>query len=113
MTLTDLLILGAAVHRLVSIWLREEIARPLREWMQRRWRWVAYLAGCPLCLSVWAAVACVALWYRGKVVGFLVVAVLAISEAAIGWDTMIALAGRIGWPPGASGRGGGPNSDLS
>ena len=100
MSLTDLLILGAAVHRLVSIWLREEIARPSREWMQRRHRWVAYLAGCPLCLSVWAAIACTGAWYRGGRVGWLVVAVLAISEAAIAWDTVVALAGRLGWPIG-------------
>jgi hypothetical protein len=100
MSLTDLLILGAAVHRLVSIWLREEISRPLREWAQRRSRRIAYLAGCPLCLSVWASVACLGAWYRGGRLGWVAVAVLAVSEAAIAWDTVVALAGRLGWPVG-------------
>lgn len=57
------MILGA--HRLWSIWLYSDLAYPLKHWMHERGGKIAYLSGCPFCLSVWAGFIALILWLFG------------------------------------------------
>lgn len=54
-----ILIRFAAIHRVTDLVVDDEITRPLREAVGRRWPGskVAYLLTCRRCVSVWAAVA--------------------------------------------------------
>lgn len=47
------------VWRLTEIVTSDEVSRPFREWVTRRWpdSKAAYLVSCPRCVSVWAAAA--------------------------------------------------------
>lgn len=94
----EYLLVGAAVHRLVAIWLREELARPLRMWAQSKRGRMAYLSTCPLCLSVWASAICLALW-QSSAVGRFVVGILSLSELAIWIDALLSRASTQPMPP--------------
>ena len=82
-SLPILLLVALAALRLTNLWLTEEIARHPREWVIRRGGRLAYLAGCPNCLSVWAAGLTLALWVLGGAVGQATVTVLAASAIAL------------------------------
>lgn len=46
-----------ATWRLTALVVEDEVTRPAREWVARRWPGskAAYLATCPRCVSVWTA----------------------------------------------------------
>jgi len=48
-----------ASWRLTELVVTDEVTRPAREWVAKRWPGskAAYLATCPRCVSVWAALA--------------------------------------------------------
>jgi hypothetical protein len=81
MQLTDVVILGLAVHRAVSLWTADEITRPIREWTFRTR--LAPLTRCPWCLSVWMAAGFSVLWIVGGIIGVMLVATFAISTSAV------------------------------
>lgn len=59
----------AATHRLTTLVVEDEITRPIREAISRRWPGsrLEYLVGCPACTSVWAGMAVFVAprWVRG------------------------------------------------
>jgi hypothetical protein len=59
MSAIDAAIRTAATWRLTRLVVDDEISRPLREAVHRRWpdSKAAYLVDCPYCVSVWAGVA--------------------------------------------------------
>lgn len=75
-----------AVGRLHSLWF-EEVFRVPRNWMLKRRPAVAYLARCPLCISVWAS-ACVTLLSQHPLGRFLVI-VLSLSGGVILVDRLM------------------------
>lgn len=81
MNLFELLVLGFAVHRIVSVWSTEQIMRALREWTLRTP--LGYLTSCPLCVSVWAAAGAWTLWKHAGFVGESVIYIIALSEVSI------------------------------
>lgn len=81
MTLPDVFIVGLATHRIIGIWSGDEILRTPREWALKTW--VAPLAKCPFCLSVWVALALVAAWLYGGRFGPLPSLVFAVSGIAV------------------------------
>src|SRR5262245_54271967 len=85
MALIDGLVLALATQRLMSLWF-EELCRVPREWLARRAGRLAYLAGCQLCISVWAAGVVAGLWMLPF--GRMPVAVLALSGAALFLDAL-------------------------
>jgi hypothetical protein len=52
-----ILIKMLAAWRLTELATTDEITRPVREWAGKRGGRIAYLAGCPRCVSVWAGLA--------------------------------------------------------
>jgi hypothetical protein len=58
-----LLVRGFAVWRLTELVVEDEVTRPVREWVTRRWPGskLAYLTGCKACSSVWVAAVVVVL----------------------------------------------------
>ncbi len=87
----DVLILAAATQRLLGIWMNERITEPIRLRLQARGGWVAYLAGCGQCLSVWFAGGTVAAWGLGGPLVRAVVIALAISGVALAWNSLMVL----------------------
>lgn len=83
MTIADIAILALATWRLQSIWLTERIAQPVRSWLSARGGWLAYLAQCPLCISVWVGMATASLWLTAGLTGRLLVVAFAASSGAI------------------------------
>lgn len=74
----EFFVMVLGTQRLTGIWF-EEIARPLRERVQRATSpKLRYLAGCPLCISVWAAFGVAALWQHSY--GRFVVTALALAS---------------------------------
>lgn len=82
------ILMVAAVHRLLRMWLSERIAEPARQRVVRHGGWIGYLASCPYCLSVWMAAAVWGLWSVGGWPGRAVVITLAVSEAVLMWSTV-------------------------
>lgn len=81
--MTDLILLALATHRLVNLWLWERIAEKPKAWLSARGPWLAYLAGCPMCLSVWAAAVFTVLWFLGGRPGQLIVWLFAASAGML------------------------------
>lgn len=53
-----MIVRGLATWRLTQLVVEDEITRPAREWVARRWpdSPVNYLLGCRKCVSVWAGI---------------------------------------------------------
>ena len=53
----EILVLVAAAARVVLLVTSDEISRPFREWVERKWpaSQFSYLISCERCMSVWAA----------------------------------------------------------
>jgi hypothetical protein len=64
--LTVALLTFGATARITRFLNADEFARPIREWVERRFgtdSWLDYLIGCPWCLSIWVAAVVVPLGY--------------------------------------------------
>ena len=81
MTLAVILIIGLATHRVVSIWSSDEITKRPREWAMGTW--LAPLAKCPFCLSVWGGAALTLLWLYGGRLGAVPSLIFAVSGVAV------------------------------
>jgi len=84
MTFGSAIVSVLATKRLTTLVTQDEVARPLREEVQKRFgttTGIGYLVECPRCVSVWAGLAVLGL---GRVPGLrAVAAALALSEAAL------------------------------
>lgn len=87
MSWIDLAALVLAAHRAWVIWfVKGSILSPLRDWLVQRGGKLGYLAGCPLCVSVWVGALIYGSWLTGAV-GQFVVWALALSSALSTWNT--------------------------
>jgi hypothetical protein len=88
----DLVVLVLATQRLTSLWF-EEITSPIRFWLSSKAGKVGYLAGCRLCISLWAAAVIYGLWYVPY--AFILIGILALSGGSLVLETFMLI--RNGW----------------
>ena len=103
MTPWDFALLALAGHRLWVLYNTQPVFRRLRLFIGRRVHpklgQVGEQGPCPVCTSVWAAVATLAAWWV-PYAGPAALAVLALSEAFAIIDTALAAGERVGMPAG-------------
>lgn len=87
---TAVLILTLAVYRTTSILLQEGLFAPVVTWAKARGGRLAVLAGCPLCVSVWAGFALTGAWLTGHWTGPVFIVGLAASQGFILVDRIVA-----------------------
>lgn len=77
----EFLIVACATQRLTAIWFHERLGKALRERLTARGGWLGYLAGCPLCLSVWLGLGCTVVYEQGRFGRWLVTGIAASTAA--------------------------------
>lgn len=90
MTVLDFVVLVLAVIRVRDTWLNQKIAAPLRRRIIQYGGWLAYLAGCSICLSLWIS-AGLFIVSRMGFVGRAIVVIFGVAQAAIYLDYVIAI----------------------
>lgn len=94
-SMSTLVILGLAAHRLWLLWLTQEIFRPVRERLSKIHPKVAYLLNCGICTSVWVGAGVGGTWsldwpLRG------LVWILALSEMIAIMESVMRMVDRFG-----------------
>lgn len=84
----ELFVLILAAHRLMFMWLTQDIFRAVRTWIGKLGPRVHFAIHCPVCVSFWAGAAVLGLWYAGWY-GQAVDWVLAISLGGALLETVI------------------------
>lgn len=63
MSIEILVILGLAVHQVLTLWFNGSIFLPIRRLLMRIHPLVAEGINCPICMSVWAGAFSLVLWF--------------------------------------------------